>query len=199
MKRFGLWGTVFVLLLACLWAGVGAEETSPVVTPAPTLTSEQWLQLWYQASSALRETGDYPYVVLRKGDLGYEVRNLQTRLAELGYYNKSIADNFGAGTYSALRLFEKANHLRVDGVASVSDQKMLFSKLAVPNANYVTAPSGNSTDDATPTATGSDGLIDNVDVLRTLKPDIFDNMFATATPTLILPRVTIPKYNYPFP
>ena len=36
---------------------------------------------------------------------------------ELGYYQKKVVDNFGSGTYNALRAFEKANSLTVDGVA----------------------------------------------------------------------------------
>ena len=69
----------------------------------------------------------------RKGDSGNDVVALQTRLAELGYYTKAVVDNFGNGTNSAMRAFEKANGLKADGIASASDQKLLFSDQAVAN------------------------------------------------------------------
>jgi peptidoglycan hydrolase-like protein with peptidoglycan-binding domain len=124
-----------VLLLFSVWPAV-----SETVTPADasaltsaslsTYTPEALLAQWYQIGALLRENGKYPYVELRKGDMGYEVKALQTRLAELGFYKKEVSDNFGKGTYSAMRLFEKANHLTVDGIASISDQQTLFSSKA---------------------------------------------------------------------
>ena len=115
-------------------------------TPLSAYTPETLLQQWYQISAMLRENGNYPYVELRKGDTGYEVRALQTHLAELNYYKKEVADNFGKGTYSAMRLFEKANHLTMDGAASVADQQILFSSKAVAYSQKQADTGNNDTD-----------------------------------------------------
>jgi hypothetical protein len=129
-----------------------AEASAPATTPLSSYTPDELLQQWYQIGAMLRENGFYPYVELRKGDTGYEVKALQTRLAGLGYYKKEVADNFGRGTYSAMRLFEKANRLTVDGIASVSDQQTLFSSKAIAYSDEKTN-SGNSNMDAISGAT----------------------------------------------
>jgi hypothetical protein len=129
-----------------------AEASAPATTPLSSYTPDELLQQWYQIGAMLRENGFYPYVELRKGDIGYEVKALQTRLTGLGYYKKELADNFGKGTYSAMRLFEKAIHLTVDGIASVSDQQTLFSSKAIAYSDEKTN-SGNSNMDAISGAT----------------------------------------------
>jgi hypothetical protein len=125
-----------VLLLCSVWPAMSetvlpADASSPASASLSAYTPDELLQQWYQIGAMLRENGNYPYVELRKGDTGYEVKALQTRLAELGFYKKEVTDNFGKGTYSAMRLFEKANQLTVDGIASISDQQTLFSSSAI--------------------------------------------------------------------
>ena len=93
-------------------------------------TPQELLPYWVQVGDWLRADGTYPFVELQKGNIGYEVTMLQTRLKELNYYQKEIVDNFGSGTYSAMRDFEKANGLPVNGVASAADQQALFSDTA---------------------------------------------------------------------
>ncbi|NLI21866.1 MAG: hypothetical protein GX418_10005 [Clostridiales bacterium] len=131
MKR----SLAILLALLCVMATVPAlgETTTPADTVSTTVTAapEELLQQWYQIGAQLRVNGLYPYVELKKGDTGYEVLALQTRLAELGYYEKAVVTKFGGGTYSAMRAFEKANGLPVNGVASVADQQLLFSANAV--------------------------------------------------------------------
>ncbi len=96
-------------------------------------TPQELLAFWNQAGDLLRADGTYPFIKLQKGDVGYEVTVLQTRLKDLLYYQKEIVDTFGSGTYSALRSFEKAQGLPVNGVASAADQQALFSSAAAPN------------------------------------------------------------------
>jgi peptidoglycan hydrolase-like protein with peptidoglycan-binding domain len=142
---------IAVLLLCSAWPAM--SETVPpsdtpvlTTTPASAYTPDELLQQWYQIGAMLRENGLYPYVELRKGDTGYEVKALQMRLSDLGYYKKEVADNFGKGTYSAMRLFEKANKLTVDGVASVSDQQTLFSNKALAYSEEKTTSNNNGSD-----------------------------------------------------
>ena len=115
------------------------DTVSPTVAPSSSATPEGMLQQWEQLGALLRENGTYPFVELRKGDAGYDVTALQTRLAELGFYTKKVVDTFGKGTYNAMRLFEKANKLAVNGVASVADQKVLYGTSAVPASKEKTS------------------------------------------------------------
>jgi peptidoglycan hydrolase-like protein with peptidoglycan-binding domain len=124
---------LLLTLMVALPFPVLAESTPAASSIADTATAtpEALLQQWTQLGDQLRLNGNYPFTSLEKGDLGYEVRALQTRLQELGYYQKEIVDQYGSGTYNAMRQFEKANKLKTDGAASVEDQQALFSADAV--------------------------------------------------------------------
>jgi hypothetical protein len=54
--------------------------------------------------------------MLRLGSVGEEVRRLQARLKELGFYKGAIDGVFGGATESAVKRFQKANALKVDGI-----------------------------------------------------------------------------------
>lgn len=152
-------GILMSVLLACSVGPALSETTAPTdlsasfATAIQEATPEELLQQWYQIGTLLRENGNYPYVELRKGDTGYEVKALQTRLAELGFYQKEVVDNFGTGTYTAMRLFEKANQLTVDGAASVSDQQVLFSSKAIGAETAGSSPSSSGGNDTVSGAT----------------------------------------------
>lgn len=51
------------------------------------------------------------------GSSGPEVKELQLRLKAQGYYNGNIGGNFGPGTEAAVKAFQKANRMTVDGWA----------------------------------------------------------------------------------
>ena len=118
------------LLLFCLALMPAQAE---VMDEAQAYTEEQLLGYWHQIIALMREMEVYPYVELSEGDRGYEVMFLQARLAQLLYYGKEISPQFGKGTYAAMRMFERTHKLRVNGIASVEDQKLLFSSKALPN------------------------------------------------------------------
>ncbi len=150
-----------ILTLAGFTPALGEATTAPdaaalVSQMAATYTPDQLLDQWKALSDVLRGLGKYPFVELKKGDTGLDVRALQTRLAALGYYRKEVVDNFGNGTYNALRAFEKANDLTVNGIASVEDQQKLYGSDAVaaseaPASNK--SSGGSSKADATSSAT----------------------------------------------
>lgn len=54
---------------------------------------------------------------LREGDKGTAVTELQTMLKALNYYYGDITGSFGSLTKRAVRKFQDANNLTVDGVA----------------------------------------------------------------------------------
>ncbi len=67
---------------------------------------------------------------LKLGSTGQDVRRLQQRLKELGYYKGSIDGDFGEGTEAAVRLFQQTNGLTVDGKAGTYTLERLYSSSA---------------------------------------------------------------------
>ncbi len=56
-------------------------------------------------------------VLSRYGSSGEEVKQIQTRLKEWGYYNGEIDGIYGSATQKAVKDFQRANGLVVDGIA----------------------------------------------------------------------------------
>lgn len=56
-------------------------------------------------------------VISRSGSSGEEVRRIQTKLKNWGYYTGAVDGIYGWQTESAVRSFQKKNGLTVDGVA----------------------------------------------------------------------------------
>ena len=67
------------------------------------------------------------YDSLRMGDSGSAVKDLQTKLKKLGYYDGTVDSTFGSGTYAAVRAFQKKYNLTADGVAGSETLKKLDS------------------------------------------------------------------------
>lgn len=65
--------------------------------------------------------------VIQRGAVGDDVIELQTRLKNIGYYNGKIDGVFSWGTYWALRNFQNAFGLPVDGLAGASTKDKLVS------------------------------------------------------------------------
>lgn len=65
--------------------------------------------------------------VYKNGSSGAEVKKIQQRLADLGYYNGAIDGNFGDATEDAYKAFQKAAGLTVDGIAGDS-RNTLYSE-----------------------------------------------------------------------
>ena len=71
------------------------------------------------------------YRPLRYGSTGDDVKALQKRLMELGYYKGKISGNYLEGTQSGIRSFQEINGLTVSGEADPETQTALFSEDAV--------------------------------------------------------------------
>ena len=80
-------------------------------------------------TSGISSTG---YVTLEEGSTGEQVKNLQKRLKELGYYKGNVDGSFGEGTTAAVMAFQLRNNLTVDGKAGPATQRVLYgSKAAI--------------------------------------------------------------------
>jgi peptidoglycan hydrolase-like protein with peptidoglycan-binding domain len=90
---------------------------------------------------------------LRSGDSGDAVAALQSRLQQLGYYSGAIDGIFGDGTEAAVREFQAARGLEVDGIAGAATREAL-ARGSGSAASPVPAES---------TATVDDGLLQQGD------------------------------------
>ena len=69
-----------------------------------------------------------PYVqtaVLKQGASGGEVKELQRRLKNWGYYSGAVDGIYGKGTVEAVKAFQKKNGLTADGIAGIETYKAL--------------------------------------------------------------------------
>lgn len=116
-------------------ATVGQTATA---TPRPTTST----------SGSTTTTG---VTTLKVGSEGADVKRMQQRLKNLGYYTGSVDGDFGAGTEVAVRDFQANNGLSVDGKAGKRTLEVLYSENAKKKtATSVTAkPTGGSSSTTT--------------------------------------------------
>ena len=92
---------------------------------------------------------------MQLGFKGDQVRELQQRLKELGYYKGKVDGDFGEKTEEAVKDFQKANKLTVDGKVGENTLKKLRSKDAVTykQAHATPTPKPTATPKPKPTPT----------------------------------------------
>lgn len=119
------------------------QTAAPTATPAPTNTPGPEI------------TPNRRYTQVSFGNSGANVKKLQNRLIELGYMPKGSADSaYGYQTYNAVKAFQKANGLAVDGVAGPKTLTILYEDpnvVAVVEATVV--PTASPTPSLPPLAT----------------------------------------------
>ena len=76
------------------------------------------------------------YLLLKVGASGLEVRKLQARLSELGYYSGGVDGIYGETTADAVKAFQRNNGLSGDGQAGQQTQSKLYST----SARYASNP-----------------------------------------------------------
>lgn len=69
--------------------------------------------------------------VYKIGTKGDEVKKIQERLKKLGYYKGSIDGDFGKGTQTAVKAFQKDKKLTVDGSVGPGTWKALFEEIQI--------------------------------------------------------------------
>ena len=74
--------------------------------------------------------GDAEAAVLKRGSTGSEVRTMQQKLKNWGYYSGSADGIFGSGTESAVKLFQRTNGLTADGIVGSATAAALGMTLA---------------------------------------------------------------------
>ena len=95
-------------------------------------------------NSSGRDTSDISstgYITLERDSRGDQVRTLQKRLKELGFYNGSVDGSFGESTEVAVMAFQLMNNLTVDGKAGPATQRVLYGSKA--NISYSSLRQGD--------------------------------------------------------
>lgn len=80
------------------------------------------------------------YATSRRGSSGSEVRKIQTKLKQWGYYKGSVDGIYGSRTEAAVKSFQKKNGLTADGIAGAKT-------LAAMGISSGSSSSGNSSND----------------------------------------------------
>ena len=105
----------------------------------------------FQKDFGLKETGaadsdtqkllyETNYRPLQYGSSGEDVKALQTRLTELGYYHGKISGSYLEGSTSAIGAFQRKTGLESTGKADVETQEALFDQNALPKNAPTAAP-----------------------------------------------------------
>lgn len=97
-------------------------------------------------------TPPLPLEKLQKNDSSEAVYWMQKKLTELGYYSGKCSGTFLAGTQDAVKAFQKANGLKVSGIATVETLQALYAQELATPTPAPTLPSLPSPEEAQPTA-----------------------------------------------
>lgn len=233
IKRIGTCMVTAILLITMLSVSVSASSTmatrcnvrlrKQASTTSDTLTtlsggtevqvlgtSGSWTKVSYggytgyvstQYLMELTKSGYYP---LREGDESPYVKELQKRLAELGYFTETADGKYDVSTTQAVKSFQKANGMSQDGMAGGQTQKLLYSDSAkaasgtVSSSSTTSETTGSSTTGTTTTATASATTLkvgDRGDDVKTLQARLIelgylsgkaDGIFGTSTQNAVI-------------
>ena len=92
------------------------SDGSDIATPTPTVTSNEGKQ-------------EATYTKLKKGSSGTAVKALVAELKNQGYYTGSITSSYTSSVEAAVRAFQQAKGLTVDGIAGSNTQHALFNTI----------------------------------------------------------------------
>ena len=95
------------------------------------LTVENRLALFDVSAPSYADESAGLYSDLNIGDTGEEVMDLQRRLVELGYADGTPNGKYGNATIKAVKIYQEANGLEADGLASARFLAMLYSDSAL--------------------------------------------------------------------
>jgi len=84
---------------------------------------------------------EYPYKKkLIRGSTGADVKQVQTRLTELGFFDGPISGNYMNQTMAAVKAFQEHNGLQADGITGQDTWNMLFNSPDVLDTSATARP-----------------------------------------------------------
>ena len=147
---------IILLVIAILYVGISALQDQRVyqreaaITPTPSITPRT---VRITEDPALPTSTPTP-CILQKNSIGIEVKQLQQRLKDLGYYSGDVDGQYGTGTQTAVTAFQAQHGLKSDGVAGEQTLAILYSESAqtfvptpTPSATPAMLSSGSSGDE----------------------------------------------------
>lgn len=178
------WGTnPFVSNAPGTSVNPGISVTNSVTSQAPISTSG--IRPGVVATNTPRPSATPAPTSLKNGSSGSAVKSLQSRLKELGYYTGSVDGDFGDQTESAVRAFQRASGLTVDGKAGTQTLTKLNSSTAPTAAPKATAkPTAKATAKATARPTARPTQRATARPTNTPRPTASPTPRPTATPDL---------------
>ena len=147
---------IILLVIAILYVGISALQDQRVyqreaaITPTPSITPRT---VRITEDPALPTSTPTP-CILQKNSIGIEVKQLQQRLKDLGYYSGDVDGQYGTGTQTAVTAFQAQHGLKADGVAGEQTLAILYYESAqtfvptpTPSATPAMLSSGSSGDE----------------------------------------------------
>lgn len=113
-------------------------------------------------SLSLLKADGAKYYTMYPGDSGDDIKTMQDRLSELGYFDAASTGYFGSITTSAVKSFQDANGLSVDGVVGKDTRRVLYS-------NDVKKGSGSGSSESASSESSSSSGTGNSDVDRMIE------------------------------
>lgn len=110
-------------------SGVVSSTVRPIDAPEPTNAPEPAQQSEPTDKPTTAPTKE-PFAPLQRGDSGDAVKDVQTRLIDLGWLSGSADGKFGGGTESAVKAFQAAAGLTADGIVTEATNDRLFGSSA---------------------------------------------------------------------
>ncbi len=139
-----------------------AESAAKTATPAPTEAPAASTAPAATSAASGQAGGNYAAaktnVVLNTRSSGEQVELLTRRLAELGYYTGEVSSKYTTPVVNAVKAFQKANGLYVDGLAGPRTLALLYgsASAATPAPTPAPTPASTPTPEPTPVPAASE-------------------------------------------
>ena len=144
-----LLGAIVLVAMAAL-ANQQEYLREAAITPTPSITPRT-VRI---TEDPTRPTSTPTPRMFQMNAVGVEVRQMQERLAALGYYTGEADGQFGAGTRAAVEAFQRQHGLDADGIAGETTLTLLYSDQA---QMFAPTPAPSSTPEITTLSSGSTG------------------------------------------
>ncbi|NJR17002.1 MAG: hypothetical protein HC785_15705 [Calothrix sp. CSU_2_0] len=131
-----------------------STESSNQTTDAPTPNTEATTPATSTATSEASPVSK-DKIILRPGNYGDEVKELQTNLKQLGFYDGVIDGGYGGGTRTAVSKFQSANGLDADGIVGTTTKVKIEAAI---QEKLQPTPSPTSTASANSNSAGKRGI-----------------------------------------
>ena len=114
----------------------GGAVVTPTPTPVPVVTPTPTPEPGTTPVPSSSGTTEASYTTLKSGSSGLAVQNLVAELINQGYYKYSLTSKYTSSVENAVRAFQKAKGLEVDGIAGPKTQHALFNTVEPGTADH---------------------------------------------------------------